>query len=212
MSQWSTIPQATIRPWHNHTSSFARVLLTSLCGLLYCVLVLGSNRARADEKAKPKKEVTIETKSYDEAMETLKGLKGKVVVMDCWSTSCAPCKKEFHHLVELSEKHSADKVQCVSLNFDFIGVDPIEESIPKIKKFLVEQKAANVLNIVSTDEDSLLYEKLQFPAIPAVFVYDQEGKLVKRFDNSDPKEKKFTYEDVQKMVTDLLKSKAKTGG
>jgi thiol-disulfide isomerase/thioredoxin len=163
---------------------------------------IDSNKANSDE-------VVLQVKSYDEIVKTIAAQKGKVVVMDCWATFCGPCKKEFPHLIELSNKYSQDKVQCVSLSFDNNGVDPIEKNLPKIKEFLVEQKASKLLNFVTEDESDLLYDKerLDFVAIPAVFVYDKQGKLIKRFDNSVKDAKPFTYADVEKLVEELTASK-----
>ena len=36
--------------------------------------------------------------------------RGKVVVMDAWSTSCPPCMKEFHNLVELHKQYGPGTV------------------------------------------------------------------------------------------------------
>ena len=62
----------------------------------------------------------------------------------------------------------------------------------------------NVLSSLPSDE---LFEKLQIPSIPAVFVYDRTGKLVKVFDNSEAEteEQEFTYKDVTKLVSSLVK-------
>ena len=47
----------------------------------------------------------------DEKMARLvKQNKGRVVVLDLWSTSCEPCVREFPHLVELQGKHGEDEI------------------------------------------------------------------------------------------------------
>ena len=40
-------------------------------------------------------EVTIKIQSWDDTVKTIAKFKGKVVVLDLWSTSCEPCMKEF---------------------------------------------------------------------------------------------------------------------
>src|SRR5687768_17161235 len=47
----------------------------------------------------------------------LAGHRGKVVVLDCWSTSCVPCIEEFPNLVSLQNRHSREDLACVSLSF-----------------------------------------------------------------------------------------------
>jgi hypothetical protein len=50
---------------------------------------------------------------------------------------------------------------------------------------------------------------MDLAAIPAVYVYGRDGKLAKRFDNDNIKteDEAFTYEDVNKLVNELLKKK-----
>ena len=40
---------------------------------------------------------------FDGIQQQIAKHKGQVVVMDAWSTSCPPCMKEFHNLVELAQ-------------------------------------------------------------------------------------------------------------
>jgi len=129
--------------------------------------------------------------------------RGKVVVMDAWSTACPPCLKEFPHLVELHHKHGADNVACISLSFDYEGIGEPEEQQDKVLGFLRQQGAA-FDNVLSSDESDLLYKKFNLVSVPAVFVYDREGRLRKRFDNEDSGAEPFTYEDVNKLVESLL--------
>ncbi|MDX1965414.1 MAG: TlpA disulfide reductase family protein [Pirellulales bacterium] len=147
-------------------------------------------------------QVKLETVSFDRLQTELAGMRGKVVVLDCWATYCTPCIQEFPHLVELSESRPADKLQCVSLSFDYQGVDELSELQPKVLEFLQAQKASRVRNFLSSDEDGVLYEKFGFGAIPVVRVYDQTGALVKQFSNSG--KEKFTYADVTALVNKLL--------
>src|SRR5438128_2221973 len=57
--------------------------------------------------------VALDIKSWDETLELVAQHKGKVVVLDLWSTSCEPCLVEFPHLVELHQRHG-DKLVCMS--------------------------------------------------------------------------------------------------
>src|SRR5690606_13451615 len=93
---------------------------------------------------------------------------GKVVVVDLWSTSCEPCLREFPHLVALQQKHG-DKVVCVSFDCDFIGArnKPVEYYRERVEKFLTEQKAEGVVNLMSTTAADELFESLNVDSIPA---------------------------------------------
>jgi thiol-disulfide isomerase/thioredoxin len=129
---------------------------------------------------------------------------GQVVVLDCWSTSCPTCMKEFPNLVRLQQS-LGDKVACISLSFDYQGLGTVEEAMPPVREFLTQQQATfdNVISNVESDE---LYKQMEIISIPAVFVYDREGKLAKKFVNDDAKTEAdaFTYAQVEDLVRQLL--------
>jgi thiol-disulfide isomerase/thioredoxin len=139
--------------------------------------------AMTDEEAPG---VTLQIKDYDAIVELIKGHQGKVVVLDCWSTWCEPCMKEFPGLVALDQKYGTDKVVCISLSLDFEGLPDKkpEEYTANVLKFLRSQRAAfdNVLSSTPADE---LSKRLKFAAPPTVFVYDQQGELAKKFEGPD---------------------------
>ncbi len=157
-------------------------------------------------------EVSLKIMNWEETLEIVKKHKGKIVVMDVWSTSCDPCMKEFPNLVKLSKTQSKD-VACLSVSTDYTGSKnkPPEFYRERVLKFLQEQEAAfdNVLLNVPSDE---LFEKIHLASIPAVYVFGRDGKLVKRFDSESAEnlktdEEAFTYADVNKVVDGLLKKK-----
>lgn len=164
---------------------------------------------RADEPAS-KGKVTLETLDWDQTQKLVEKQKGRIVVLDVWSTSCPPCMKEFPHLVKLHQKYGAKDVACISLSCDYAGIKnkPPEFYRERVIKFLQEQRATfpNVLSSVPSDE---LFEKMELASNPAVYVYGRDGKLVKRFDNDSIKTEAeaFTYKDVTKLVEDLLSRK-----
>ena len=163
--------------------------------------------------AEPRKSpVSLKIMNWEETMEIVKKHKGKIVVMDVWSTSCDPCMKEFPNLVKLAKTQAKDVV-CLSVSTDYTGSKnkPPEFYRERVTKFLTEQDATfdNVLLNVPSDE---LFEKIELASIPAVYVFGRDGKLVKRFDSESAEnvktdEEAFTYADVNKVVDELLKKK-----
>ena len=153
--------------------------------------------------------VKLQILDWDATQKLIASKKGKVVVVDAWSTSCIPCMKEFPNLVALHQQHGKD-VACVSLNLDYIGLSakPPEFYRERVLKFLTDKKA-EFDNVLSSGEADKMYENLEIPSIPAVFVYDRQGKLVKTFDSSEgsTEEEAFTYADVTALVEKLLKTK-----
>jgi thiol-disulfide isomerase/thioredoxin len=158
--------------------------------------------AAESDTAPPGDEVTVTIKDFDGLQELIASKRGKVVVMDCWSTWCDPCVKEFPGLVRLHEKYPADKLACISLSFNFDGGknETPEEHQEPVLDFLRGQRATfdNVIARVPAEE---LYKLLGFKsaAVPAIFVYDRDGHIAEQFESADAK-----YSNVEKLVDELL--------
>ncbi len=103
--------------------------------------------------------------------------------------------------MQLHEQYQ-DKIACISVSLDYIGEDgKVPDSVvAEVKETLVAEKIA-VENVISSDSDLAVMERLDI-AIPAVFVYDTEGKLFQKFSaNQDA----FNYKDnVNPAVAKLL--------
>ncbi|MFP6763538.1 MAG: TlpA disulfide reductase family protein [Planctomycetaceae bacterium] len=149
------------------------------------------------------KSVTLEIVSFEELQQRIAAGRGRIIVCDYWSTSCGPCVKEFPHLVELSQRYgSGAKVACISASLDFEGLDPIEQCRATALEFLTDQKATFENVILSEDNLTVLDEKLKLPSIPIVEVYDTDGTLAQRFDESQGS---FTYvNDVLPLIEELV--------
>ncbi len=150
-------------------------------------------------------EVTVDLIDHDGLAAVVGAAKGKVVVLDCWSTSCPPCVKEFPGLVALHEKY-AGKVDCVSLSLDYEGIGKPEELLPAVKEFL-ESRKATFRNLLAKEDSDLMCKKLGIVSVPAIFVWDRNGKLAKKFDDdvaSKSLGRPFTYADVEKVVQECL--------
>lgn len=155
----------------------------------------------------PATNVDLKVLSWEETQELVAEQQGKIVVLDAWSTSCGPCMKEFPNLVRLHEKHGGKDVVCMSMSVDYVGIakKPPEFYRERVLKFLTKQNAT-FENILLNQESDIWYESVDLAAIPAVFVFDRAGKLVKRFDNDDIEgdEDAFTYENVNQLIEKLL--------
>jgi len=143
-------------------------------------------------------EVKLVLKDYDGLQALIASKKGKVVVVDVWSTYCDPCMKEFPGLVGLHKKYGPEKVACISICTNYSGIGKPEDELAEPLKFL-EKQGATFDNLLSTDADEALYKKLKIGSVPGIFVYDADGKLAKLFD------KETTYAEVEKVVTPLVK-------
>ena len=154
--------------------------------------------ANTTADGQPAAAVSVEIKSWKDIQALIAAQKGKVVVLDLWSTSCVPCMREFPNLVALHNKYPSDKITCISVSCDYEGLEeePPESKKPAVIKFL-ESTKATCTNILLSDADVDVYELIKLASIPAVYVYDTQGKMAKRFDNDagDYGDEGFTYED-----------------
>jgi thiol-disulfide isomerase/thioredoxin len=154
-----------------------------------------SNEQRVTSTSPAEAKVTTLPVDFAGFEEQLKKLEGKLVVVDVWSTGCPPCMKEYPNLVALSTRWP-EQVACVSYNVDYIGQKskPVESYLPKVGGFLEKVKSTGVINLVSSEADSDVFEKLEIASIPVVILYDKQGKLLKKFTEANSGEDGLTYE------------------
>lgn len=159
----------------------------------------------AEQPAAEPVEVSLELVDHAGLLEQIAAGKGRVVVLDCWSTSCPPCVKEFPGLLKL-QKTFGGNILCLSLSFDYEGIGEVEEVIPRVRGFL-EKVGATIPNMLSQEESDVMLTKLDLVSVPGIFVYSQDGTLAKRFDDdmaSNELGRPFTYADVEAEVRALL--------
>jgi thiol-disulfide isomerase/thioredoxin len=150
--------------------------------------------------------VRVELVDHDGLMAEVRKHAGKVVVLDCWSTSCPPCVKEFPSLVALADKHP-DRVVCLSLAVEYDGFGKPEECVPAVQAFLEKVGAFRVVNLVASEEADTMYKKLDLASVPAVYVWKPDGTQAIRYDDdmaSRSLGRAFTYADIEKTVEELL--------
>ena len=116
-------------------------------------------------------------KSFAGENVKLADLKGKVVVLDFWATYCPPCLEEIPHLNELQSKYG-ENLKVVGLH---IGG---AEDEPRVPEFVQKLKITYSLAYPQDELSKVLLGADN--SIPQTFVFDKNGKLVKKlvgFDN-----------------------------
>lgn len=154
--------------------------------------------------------VTLTVKSLEELKAWVAEQKGKVVVVDFWSTSCEPCVAELPNFTELQKLHG-DKIVCASFSLDFIGSkggpsEKLQEQVLSVLKRL----GVTTTNFLSSDKDEKVTTEIGVAAIPAAMVYDRQGNLHKKFTNDDGEFGKggYTYKKDVFPVVEALVGKA----
>src|SRR3954467_13276981 len=98
--------------------------------------------------ADPSPAVKLDPIGYSDLIAELRGLKGKVVLVDVWGTFCAPCMEKFPHVVALHQKYARAGLAVIS-----VSVDPPDDADAKAaaQDFLTRQRAT-FRNVLLTDK------------------------------------------------------------
>ncbi|TVR39003.1 MAG: TlpA family protein disulfide reductase [Cryomorphaceae bacterium] len=100
---------------------------------------------------------------------SLEELRGKIVLLDFWYVSCAPCKKAIPHLQALHRKYAGSDVVV-------LGVNPVDadRSDQELQKFfgIYGMTYPNVL-----DSGRTATSQMNVRAYPTLYLLDREGKV-----------------------------------
>ncbi|MAT16843.1 MAG: hypothetical protein CMJ46_16410 [Planctomyces sp.] len=188
------------------------VALVAMAGLA-CTPNSGADipgAVQAAEESEAPRKIEVVYGDVDDVQEFIAKQKGKVVVLDTWSTWCLPCLREFPNLVALQEQFP-EEVVCISLNLNYDGIeDEPPTSFESDVLARLQKYDARMTNYICTQDSEAVYKTLDFDSLPAVFVYDKQGNLAKKFDNSrlESPDDEFTYEkDIIPQVRSLVQAK-----
>jgi len=109
--------------------------------------------------------------------------KGRVVLVDFWATWCKPCRAEMPELVKLEQKLRARGFDLVTISNDA----PEQQSAAL--KVLKEDGVTAAPYWKNAADDDKFYDSIDpnwGGALPAVFIYDRNGKKVKSFIGETP--------------------------
>jgi peroxiredoxin len=95
----------------------------------------------------------------------LKGLRGKVVLVNFWSTSCGPCREEMPELERLYQRFRAQGLVLLAISGD---------EVADLRKYAAEEKVSFPLLL---DPDDKVKKQFRVVGIPKTFLYDREGHL-----------------------------------
>ena len=96
----------------------------------------------------------------------LKGLRGKVVLVNFWSTSCPPCREEMPDLERMYQRFRSQGLVILAVSGD---------KAADLQEYAAAQK---VSFSVLRDPDDKVKEQFRVVGIPKTFLYDREGRLV----------------------------------
>ncbi len=100
---------------------------------------------------------------------TLDGLKGKVVVLDFWNTTCAPCRALMPHLAALYTKHKGDGLVVIGIT---------EDEKADLEEFLKKSPSAYPLAMDQLKGGAgQTFDAYKIGSIPTVCLIARDGSL-----------------------------------
>lgn len=99
--------------------------------------------------------------------------RGKKVFVNLWATWCPPCRREIPSIEKLYKEANKEKAVFVLLSLD--------ENFEAVKEFAI----ANKLHVPVFYPAEQLPDLFKVEAIPATYIFDEQGKLIKHINSMD---------------------------
>lgn len=103
----------------------------------------------------------------------LQTLKGKKLFVNLWASWCGPCKREIPSIEKLSQSIDNSKVQFLLISLD--------DNFEFAKKYF-SSKGYKLPIYYPTETPPALFN---VQGIPATFIFNENGELIKRIDGSE---------------------------
>ncbi len=119
--------------------------------------------------------IPVDESSY---AQLISSSKGKVTLVSFWATWCIPCRQELPQLIQLQKKLEPKGLKLVLISAD--DIDSEAES----RRFLVGKNVtlpSYQKNVKNDDKFIQSLDPKWSGALPALFLYDRNGKKVKSF-------------------------------
>lgn len=130
-----------------------------------------------DAEAEPRQaaDSTIRRVGSERIQELLSEHHGEVIALDFWATWCRPCLEAFPHLEEWQRHYRDEGLVVVSVSLD----DP-ETQFEQARSFVEKRDPpfeVYILDVPNYDDFVRSVSSDWSGAIPALFIYDREGRL-----------------------------------
>ena len=128
---------------------------------------------------------------------TLSEYRGKVVLLNFWSTLCVPCTAEMPSLNRLHAALGNKGLHVIAVSID--------ASDRPVKDFVTEKRIA--FTILRDPEKEVFFDEFAGPSLPASYLIDRNGIIREKF--TGPRE--WDSPDMQEKILKLLKKDERRG-
>lgn len=167
-------------------------IFTLFIFLTYIVLV-----AFAEENET--KIIPLKPENYPALIEAYKG---KIIVVNIWSTFCDPCREEFPEFLEIYQTFQEKPFKLLFISVDF------PDDLDRVKNFLEHHKVTFPTYWMDGKDEPFI--KAVNPewsgAIPATLIYSPEGRRVFF------KEGKITKDEILNILLPIVQKESNQGG
>ena len=163
---------------------------------MYAGMITGARRQR-EQVGKP---FDLEfTDAIKGSTVSIKGLKGKVVVIDFWATWCGPCVAEMPKMKKIYAEYHDKGVEFIGVSLD----QPKEQGgLDKLKAFVAKEEIPWPQYYQGNGWQSEFSKSWGINSIPCMFIVDQDGKLASV----------EAREQIETLIPALLKKNAAPAG
>lgn len=152
----------------------------------------------SDETEKKPVIPNLKFKSLDNEKVFLEDFYSKgPILINFWTLSCEPCKKEMKHLTKINEKYSKTGFQVVSINMDS------PRTMKKVKQFV---KSQNYSFEVLSDPRMELFRKLGGSVMPLVVIVGMDGTIERRHVGYNPGDEVKLEQEIVELINNTFKN------
>ncbi|WP_405377153.1 TlpA family protein disulfide reductase [Nonlabens sp. Asnod3-A02] len=121
-------------------------------------------------------------------------IKGKVVVLDLWSSTCVSCIRYFPKYQEMADKYKDSSVLFLTVNMPI----PKRDASINVKQYVAEYSFKNLF------ADNSIWEEFDVNSTPTYLVFNKKGEVI--YKASSIKENEWYYlNSFEDMIDGLIK-------
>ena len=140
---------------------------TALSSSPHVVNEIEAEKIEASSERKVAQDFSLTTLQGEQV--SLSDYKGKIVILNFWTSWCGPCKEEMPHMQSFSEKHPDVAMLAVNLTSMDLGLDAVKQFVEEF----------GLTFPILLDEEDVVGKQYNILTIPTSYMIDPEGRIFK---------------------------------